>query len=167
MIDFLKNKEIHAYNQLMAVAERPDFLFSNDSSQYHAEAKYNMCTIQKLNKLIKKDQITIPELEQIFIFMEHSWAAYLSTYFTSKSFIFYIWGDDQIPALRLSVVSFYEDLELPFRCMLDKVDHLAYVMTSYYEKLQLAQNAMAKAGCKENQIEGSYTLMVYSKVIRC
>ncbi|GGJ23269.1 hypothetical protein [Paenibacillus hunanensis] len=167
MIDFLKNKEMHAYNQLMAVAERPDFLFSNDSSQYHAEANYNMYTIQKLNKLIKNNNISITELEQIFNFIEHSWTVYLSTYFTSKSFIFYAWGDYQIPALRLSVVSFHEDLELPFRCALDKTDYLAQVMTSYYEELQLDQNVIAKAGCNEIQIESSYLLTVYSKVIRC
>ncbi|WPP39706.1 hypothetical protein SK066_13845 [Paenibacillus hunanensis] len=167
MIDFLKNKEMNAYNQLMALAERPDFLFSNDSSQYHAEANYNMYTIQNLNKLIKKNKISITELEQIFNFIEHSWVAYLSTYFTSKSFIFYAWADYQIPALRLSVVSFYEGLELPFRCALDKTNCLAQVMTSYYEELQIDQNVMAKAECNEIKIESSYILTVYSKVIRC
>ncbi len=166
MIDFLKNKEMNAYNQLMALAERPDFLFSNDSSQYHAEANYNMYTIQNLNKLIKKNKISITELEQIFNFIEHSWVAYLSTYFTSKSFIFYAWGDYQIPALRLSVVSFYEGLELPFTCALDKTNCLAHIMTSYYEELQLDQNVIAKADCNVSQMESSYILTVYSKVIR-
>lgn len=54
MIGFLKNKELKAFHEILEVAEHPSLLFSNDKEQYNSEARYNLYTIQKLNKLIKK-----------------------------------------------------------------------------------------------------------------
>lgn len=54
MIDFLRNKGIKAYHEVTEIAEQPNLLFSNDKEQYNAKANYNLYTIQKLNKLIKR-----------------------------------------------------------------------------------------------------------------
>ncbi|GAA4837596.1 hypothetical protein GCM10023310_13970 [Paenibacillus vulneris] len=106
MIDFLRNKAVKAYDEINDIAEQPNLLFSNDKGQYNAEASYNLYTIQKLNKLIKKSSISIGELEKVFIFIEASWSTYLKKHYRDRSFIFYIWGDYQMPAIKLSVVSF-------------------------------------------------------------
>ncbi|MFD1888240.1 hypothetical protein [Paenibacillus wenxiniae] len=170
MIDFLRSIDVKAYNQIIEIAGRPNLLFSNDGGKYHAEANYNMYTIQKLNKWIENNKLSVDELEQIFTFIEHSWSVYLSTYFKAKSFVFYVWGDYQIPALRLSVVSFYKELELPFKCALNKVNSLASVMNLYHQELQLNQCTILEAdpsSLNEYEAETPYILTVYSKVILC
>ncbi|GIP22896.1 hypothetical protein J22TS3_31710 [Paenibacillus sp. J22TS3] len=63
MIDFHKNKAIKAYSEIITITGDPSLLFSNDRKQCNAEAAYNMYTIQTLNKLIKKDRISVSELE--------------------------------------------------------------------------------------------------------
>lgn len=68
MIDFLRNKAVKAYNEIIDIAEQPNLLFSNDKGQYNAEASYNLYTIQKLNKLIKKSSISIGELEKVYFY---------------------------------------------------------------------------------------------------
>lgn len=52
MIDFLKNKGIKAFHEILEIAEHPNLLFSSDKEQYNSEAQHNLYTIQKLNKLI-------------------------------------------------------------------------------------------------------------------
>jgi hypothetical protein len=58
MIDFLKNKGIKAFHEILEIAEHPNLLFSNDKQQYYAEARYNLYTIQKMNRLIRKNSIS-------------------------------------------------------------------------------------------------------------
>lgn len=170
MIEFLINKGIKAYNEIIEIAEQPNLLFSNDSGQYNAEANYNLYSIQKLNKLIKKDSVSIPELEKIFIFIEKSWSAYLNKHYRGKSFLFYVWGDYQAPAIRLSVVSFYEGLELPFGGILNKVNNIQNVLIQYKEKAQfegitIIETDELNLNYEETGID--YILTVYSKIINC
>ncbi|OPH54965.1 hypothetical protein BC351_30040 [Paenibacillus ferrarius] len=170
MIDFLKVKGIKAYNEIIEIAEQPNLLFSNDSGQYNAEANYNLYTIQKLNKLIKKNSISICELEKVFIFVETSWSAYLNKHYKDKSFLFYIWGDCQIPAIRLSIVSFYEGLELPFGCILNKVKDIQNLLIQYKEKAQFDGITIIEtdeSDLNEDETESEYILTVYSKIIKC
>lgn len=164
MIDFLRNKGIKAYNEIIDIAEQPNLLFSNDSGQYNAEANYNLYTIQKLNKLIKKNIVSIRELETVFIFIENSWSAYLNKHFRGKSFLFYVWGDYQIPAIRLSVVSFYEGLDLPFRCILNKVNNIQGVLIQYQEKAQF-DGITDELNLNVDETGSDYTLTVYSNII--
>ncbi|WP_336771350.1 hypothetical protein [Paenibacillus sp. MMO-58] len=170
MIDFLRNKSIKAYNEIIEIAEKPALLFSNDSGQYISEAKYNLYTIQKLNKLMKKDSVSIHELEKIFIFIEYAWSAYLKKHFRGKSFLFYVWGDSQIPAFRISVFSYYEGLELPFGCTLNKVSNLQNVLIQYKKEAQF--DGLTIIGTDESILnddgtEMNYILNVYSKIITC
>ncbi|MGZ9586523.1 hypothetical protein [Paenibacillus marinisediminis] len=136
MIGFLKNKGIKAYHEVTEIAEQPNLLFSNDREQYNTEANYNLYAITKLNKMIKKDSISITELKQVFGFIEGSWSVYLCKHYKGKSFVFYFWGDYLMPAIRVSVVSYYEGLELPFGCVLNKVDDMKEVFSQYKEKAQ-------------------------------
>lgn len=170
MIDFLKNKGLKAFYEISAIAEQPNLLFSNDKEQYHSEAQYNQYTIQKLNKLIHKHNISIKELQQIFGYIETSWSDYLSKYYRGKSFIFYVWADDQIPAFRVSVVSYYEGVELPFRCSLNKVNDMIEVLTPYVDKAQsdgVAAFELAEAdeASPSSEADNVYKLIVYSKKI--
>ncbi|MCM3786238.1 hypothetical protein M3231_25100 [Neobacillus mesonae] len=137
MIDFLKNRGIKAYHEVLEIAEYPNLLFSNDPGQYLAEARYNLYTIQKLNKLIKRDLISLSELEQVLSFIESSWSAYVHKHYRGKSFLFYLWGDVQIPAIRFSIVSLHEGMELPFRSPLNKVNCMSEVLTSYLHNIEL------------------------------
>ncbi|WP_079914443.1 hypothetical protein [Paenibacillus sp. 32352] len=170
MIDFLRNKAVKAYNEIIDIAEQPNLLFSNDKSQYNAEASYNLYTIQKLNKLIKKSSISIGEMEKVFIFIEASWSTYLKKHYRDRSFIFYIWGDYQMPAIKLSVVSFYEGFELPFGCILNKVSDMQDVLFQYKEKAYfdgITIIEMDESILNEEELENDYILTVYSKIIRC
>ncbi|MDR0269415.1 hypothetical protein [Paenibacillus sp.] len=170
MIDFLRNKGIKAYNEILEIAEQPNLLFSNDSGQYNAEARYNLYTIQKLNKLIKKSSISIGELEKVFTFIEASWSTYLKKHYRDRSFIFYIWGDYQIPAIRLSVVSFYEGFELPFGCILNKVSDIQDVLFQYKEEAYFDGITIIEtdeSSLNEEESERDYILTVYSKIISC
>ncbi|MBH5318978.1 hypothetical protein I6N90_14325 [Paenibacillus sp. GSMTC-2017] len=173
MIDFLKNKGIKAYNEIIEIAEQPNLLFSNDRGQYNSEASYNVYTIHKLNKLIKKNNISISELDNIFLYIEASWSSYLNKYFKGKSFVFYLWGDYQIPAIRVSVVSFYEGLELPFTCVLNKVNDLKELLGQYKKEAQfegICINQIDESDSNINnihEIEAEYTLTIYSKMINC
>ncbi|MCK9858948.1 hypothetical protein [Paenibacillus sp. ATY16] len=154
MIEFLKNKGIKAYNEIVEIAEQPNLLFSNDSGQYYAEANYNLYTIQKLNKLI----------------IENSWSVYLNKYFRGKSFVFYVWGDFQIPAIRLSVVSYYEGLELPFGCTLNKGSNIQNVLFQYKEEAQFHGFTIAEtedSNLNDDETERDHILTVYSKIINC
>lgn len=170
MIDFLRNKGVKAYKEIIEIAEQPNLLFSNDSNQYNAEANYNLYTIQKLNVLIKKKSVSINELEKVFIFIENSWLTYLNKHYKSKSFLFYIWGDYQMPAIKLSVVSFYEGLELPFGYCLNKVNDIQDVLIQYKEKAQfdgIAIIEMDEIGLNVDESENDRKLTVYSKIISC
>ncbi|NIK70250.1 hypothetical protein [Paenibacillus sp. BK720] len=170
MIEFLKNKGIKAYNEIVEIAEQPNLLFSNDSGQYNAEANYNLYTIQKLNKLIKKDNVSIYELEKVLIYIENSWSVYLNKYFRGKSFVFYVWGDFQIPAIRLSVVSYYEGLELPFGGTFNKVSNIQNVLLQYKEEAQFHGFTIAEtedSNLNDDETERDYILTVYSKIINC
>ncbi|PUA36419.1 hypothetical protein C8Z91_23720 [Paenibacillus elgii] len=170
MIDFLRNKGIKAYNEIIEIVEQPNLLFSNDSGQYNAEARYNLCTIQKLNKLIKKSSISISELEKVFIFIEASWSTYLKKHYKDKSFIFYIWGDYQIPAIRLSVFSFHNGFELPFGCILNNVNDIQNVLIQYKEKARFDDITIIEtdeSNLNDDETESDYILTVYSKIISC
>jgi hypothetical protein len=170
MINFLRNKGIKAYNEIIEIAEQPNLLFSNDIGQYNAEASYNLYTIQNLNNLIKKNNISISELEKVFIFIEAAWSAYLNNYFKGKHFVFYLWGDYQIPAIRISVISFYKELELPFGCTLNKVYEMQDVLTQYKEKVQFDGIPIInidKSDSHEDEDVHKYILTVYLKIIKC
>lgn len=172
MIDFLKRKGIKAYNEIKEIAEQPDLLFSNDPQQTNAEASYNMYTIQNLNKLVKKKGISIVELEKVFSFVETSWETYLKKHYSGKVFVFYMWNDDLIPAIRVSVVSYFKGIELPFSCELNKVSDMQYVFTSYIENAQfngliIAENVDDIKDIAESEKENEFYLTVYQKVISC
>ncbi|WP_240961187.1 hypothetical protein [Aneurinibacillus aneurinilyticus] len=172
MIDFLKSKGIKAYNEIKEIAEHPDLLFSNDLRQINAEASYNMYTIQSLNKLAKKKGISIVELEKVFSFVEASWETYLKKYYSGKAFFFYMWGDNLIPAIRVSVVSYFKGLELPFSCELNKVSDMQNIFKAYVENAQFnglvitMQEEVTDEG-EESEIEQDFCLTVYSKIISC
>lgn len=171
MIDFLKNKGIKAFHEILEIAEHPNLLFSSDKEQYNSEAQHNLYTIQKLNKLIKKNNISIYELQQVFGFIETSWSEYLKKVYQGKSFVFYVWGDYQIPAIRVSVVSYYEDIELPFECLLNKVNDMSEVLRLYVDKAEFAGMAIMESNEAEEvsnpESDNIYTLTVYSKKITC
>jgi hypothetical protein len=173
MIEFLKTKRIKAFHEIIAIAEKPDLLFSNDREQYNAEALYNLYTLQKLNKLIRKGHISMNELAQVFNFIETSWSVYLSKHYknTGKDFVFYCWGDYQIPAIRFSIVSYYEGLELPFTCVLNKVNDMKDVLSEYITKAQLEGISIMEEQTPHevtNLEPGKpYTLTLYSKKIHC
>jgi len=40
MINYLKNKGIKAFCEILEIVEHPNLLFSNDKEQYNAEARY-------------------------------------------------------------------------------------------------------------------------------
>ena len=170
MIDFLRNKSIKAFHEISEIAECPDLLFSNDKQQYQAEARYNFYTIQRLNKLIRKDKLSLNEFKQLISFIEDSWSSYLSHHYPGKSFVFYCWGDYQIPALRVSVVSFYEGVELPFGCVLEKVHDISQVLSQYVdvvkiERIEVLETAEEISSPQSDN--NKYKLMVYSKRVIC
>jgi len=175
VIGFLKNKGIKAFYEISAIAEHPNLLFSNDRQQYYSEAQFNLYTLQKLNKLIKKNKLSLNELQQIFGYIETSWSDYLRKYYRGKSFIFYLWGDEQIPAIRFSVVSYYEGVELPFRCSLNKVNDMSEVLSQYVNKTQfdgvtiieLDKADETDKASSSSESDYGYTLTVYSKKITC
>ncbi|MCM3203999.1 hypothetical protein [Paenibacillus illinoisensis] len=174
MIDYLKNKGIKAFYEISTIAEHPNLLFSNDREQYFSEAQFNLYTIQKLNKLIKKHKLSLNELQQIFGYIETSWTNYLRKYYRGKSFIFYLWGDEQIPEIRFSVVSYYEGVELPFRCSLNKVHDMSEVLSLYVNKTQFDGVTIIELDevdeTDNSPSSGSdygYTLTVYSRKIIC
>ncbi|CAH1214591.1 hypothetical protein PAECIP111893_03820 [Paenibacillus plantiphilus] len=174
MIDFLKNKGQKAYDEISAIAEKPNLLFSNDREQNSAEASYNLFTIHKLNKLIKKDNISINELEQVLSFVEASWSSYLRKHYIGKSFVFYFWGDYQIPAIRVSVVSYYEGRELPFECILNKISDMKEVLSQYkvkalFDGITVIESDEFDEGNDNNkdEAEDTYMLTIYCNIIDC
>ncbi|WP_341346600.1 hypothetical protein [Paenibacillus sp. FSL H3-0469] len=170
MIDFLRDKGLKAFHEISEIAECPDLLFSNDKQQYQAEARYNFYTIQRLNKLIRKGKLSLNEFEQLISFIEDSWSSYLSRHYPGKSFVFYCWGDYQIPALRVSVVSFYEGIELPFRCVLEKVNDISQVLSHYADIVKAESIEVLEAAEEVSSSESDnnpYKLMVYSKRMIC
>lgn len=172
MVDFLKNIGIKAYEEISAIATQPNLLFSNDSGQYYAEATYNLYIIRTLNKWIKKNRISISELEQVIGFIESSWFTYLSTHFKGKAFVFYFWGDCIIPALKVSVVSYYERLDLPFVCNLNKVHDMKEVLSQYkaeakFDGIAIIESDQLEVDDVLDEAEENYTLTVYSKIFHC
>lgn len=172
MIDFLRKISLKAFHEISEIAESPDLLFANDPQQYEAEARYNFYTIQRLNKLIRRGKLPLNECEQLIGFIEHSWSSYLSSHYPGKSFVFYCWGDYQIPAIRVSVVSFYEGTELPFRCVLEKVNDISKVLSQYVdvvkgEEIQDKVSEVTEEVSSEESDNDAYKLMVYSKRIIC
>ncbi|MEK4045107.1 hypothetical protein NSU18_15765 [Paenibacillus sp. FSL H8-0048] len=170
MIDFLRDKSIKAFHEISEIAERPDLLFSNDKQQYQAEARYNFYTIQRLNKLIRKDKLSLNEFKQLISFIEDSWSSYLSRLYPGKPFVFYCWGDYQIPAFRVSVVSFYEGVDLPFGCVLEKVNDISQVLSHYVDIVKAGSIEVSEAEEEMSSPESDnndYKLMVYSKRMIC
>ncbi|MBJ6362483.1 hypothetical protein ACFOQM_14550 [Paenibacillus sp. GCM10012307] len=171
MINFLKNKRIKAYYEILEIAKHPNLLFSNDKEQYNAEARYNLYTIQKLNKLIKKKNISMNELQHVFGFIETSWSRYLREHYQGKSFVFYFWGDYQIPAIRVSIVSYHEGIELPFECDLKKVNDMNDVLSLYLDKADFdGMTFIESDGIDEVsnlEPDNGYMLTVYTKEIIC
>ncbi|WP_409345212.1 hypothetical protein [Paenibacillus sp. MBLB4367] len=171
MIDFLKKMGIKAFYEILEIAEHPNLLFSNDKEQYFAEARYNQYTIQILNKLIKKNRTSLNELQQVIGFIETSWSTYLSKYYKGKSFVFYFWCDFQIPAIRVSVVSYYEGVELPFGCVLNMVNDKSEVLSLYVNKADFDGMTIIESDGAEEvsnlESDNGYTLTVYSKKINC
>jgi hypothetical protein len=125
-----------------------------------------------LNKLIKKNSFSLNELQQVIGFIETSWTRYLSKYYEGKSFVFYFWGDYQIPAIRLSIVSYYEGIELPFGCVLNKVNDMSEVLSLFVDKAEFdGMTIIESDGADEvsslDSDNNGYTLTVYSKKIIC
>lgn len=81
----------------------------------------------------------------------------------------FIWGDYRIPAIQVSVVSLYEGKELPFRCVLEKVNHLSKVLLQYVDVVKGEEiHEIVSEAAKDNSVESDnnlYKLMVYSKRI--
>ncbi|MCM3745773.1 hypothetical protein M3223_00255 [Paenibacillus pasadenensis] len=171
MIEFLRSRSTKVYQELVKIAEQPDLLFSNDQNQRMSEARYNFFTIQKLNKLISTGRINVIELQRIMSYIEVSWTDYLSKYYQGKSFLFYFWGDYQIPALRVSIISYFDGLELPFGCALNKATDMNEVLSQYVDKAQLDRmiNVEPKEAYEAEKIEpdSNYKLTVYLKKIIC
>ncbi|MFE6799578.1 hypothetical protein [Paenibacillus chitinolyticus] len=172
MIDFLKIKNSKAYAEIMEIAEQPGVLFSNDPLQMEAEALYNMRTIQRLNKLIKRDSVSLHELDNLFAFLEDAWASYLQKFYAGKTFVFYLWGDYQIPAIRFSVISYEEGLRLPFACKVNQASDRKEVLLAYREKacfdgLQILQHEEDSGTTNEEEEETAYTATVYTRIIEC
>ncbi|WP_405081742.1 hypothetical protein ACI48J_03720 [Paenibacillus chitinolyticus] len=169
MIDFLKTKGIKAYNEIVEIAERPDLLFSNDRDQVDAEARYNHRTIQRLNKIIKNNKLSLNELEDILAFVESAWASYLKKFYAEKTFVFYMWGDYQIPAIRISAVSYYEGLGLPFGCIVNQIDDRKEVLTQYREKACFDGVPVAESEdlnlAADDEEENTYILTMYARII--
>lgn len=169
MIDFLRNKGIKAYNEIIEISEQPNLLFSNDRGQYNAEASYNLYTIQKLNKLIKKNNISIDELEKVFVFIEESWSTYLNNHYKGRP-LFFTYGEIFRFLLLGFSRFFYEELELPFRCILTKVNDIQDVLIQYKENAQLDGITIIdvdESDLYEDEEENDYILTVYSKIIKC
>jgi len=104
--------------------------------------------------------------------VESSWSSYLSQHYKGKSFIFYLWGDYQIPAIRVSVVSYDEGKELPFECVLNKVKDVKEVVAEYITKAQFGGITVIEANESDEAdhttgIETRYMLTVYSNMIDC
>ncbi|EGL15228.1 MULTISPECIES: hypothetical protein [unclassified Paenibacillus] len=169
MITFLQTKGIKAYNEILEIAERPDFLFSNDRDQVDAEARYNHRTIQRLNKMIKYNKLSLNELEDVVAFVESAWASYLKKFYEEKAFVFYMWGDYQIPAIRISVVSYYEGLGLPFGCIVNQVDDRKEVLIQYREKACFdgipIRDSEDPNSVIDDEEENTYLLTVYARII--
>ncbi|WP_235941350.1 hypothetical protein [Paenibacillus puerhi] len=123
--------------------------------------------------MIKNSNIAIRDLEKVFSFIESSWYDYLKKHYKGKVFVFYVWGDYQIPAIRISIASFYKELELPFVCSLNKVNSLNELLVQYREKAQFNGIAIIEVDETDNnmdnndEIESHYKLTVYSKIIKC
>ncbi|MFS0840387.1 hypothetical protein [Paenibacillus sp. 1P03SA] len=172
MIDFLKTKNSEAYAEIVEIAERPDMLFSNDPLQMEAEALYNMRTIQRLNKIIKNNKLSLGELEDIFAFVESAWAAYLVKFYREKTFIFYLWGDYQIPAIRFSVISYKVGRGLPFASKVNQVSDRKEVLLAYREKvcfdgIQILRHEEDSDTTNAKEEEAVYTPTVYTRMIEC
>lgn len=75
-----------------------------------------------------------------------------------------------MPAIKLSVVSFYEGFELPFGCILNKVSDMQDVLVQYKEKAYFDGITIIETDesiLNEKESENDYILTVYSKIIRC
>ena len=113
MIEFLQQKGLKAYNEIVEICQKPDLLFSNDPNQLDSEARQNMWSIQSFNRLLHKNQISVVEVSIVFTYIEQSIEDYLKRFYNDKSFLFYVWADALVPAIRFCVVTNFEDL-LPF-----------------------------------------------------
>ena len=76
----------------------------------------------------------------------------------------------KLTIIRLSVVSFYEGLELPFGCILNKVNDIQNILFQYKEKAQFDGITIIETDESDlngNETESEYILTVYSKIIKC
>lgn len=168
MIDFLKNKSIVLYDLIAGVADSPNLLFSNDPNQNLAEADNNLFTMQDLNKLIKRKRIDMSELVAIFRYIEDRWTEYLKRYYTGKNFIFYLWGDHQIPAIRFCIISCYaEDQKLPFGRTLKQYEQLDPILVDYQNKAFFEGIPVFQEEDSTVAMDIHYRLLVYSRIITC
>ncbi|WP_231891358.1 hypothetical protein [Paenibacillus swuensis] len=110
-----------------------------------------LCTIQNLNKLIKKESILISELEQVLGYVEISLITYLNKHYRGGFFVFYVWGDYLIPAIRVSIVTYYEGLELPFECSLYNVNDIKEVLLQYKDKAHFEGITIENVSDKETR----------------
>ncbi|OXM16217.1 hypothetical protein CGZ75_05860 [Paenibacillus herberti] len=97
-------------------------------------------------------------------------STYLSKHYKGKRFVFYLWVDYLVPAIRISIVSYYEKLELPFGCNLNKVDDLKEVISQFKNKALLngiSAERLLRESSDENEETANFILTVYSKIISC
>jgi hypothetical protein len=108
------------------------------------------------------------ELAVIFKYVECSWTRYLRMHYKGKDFMFYLWGDYLIPAIKFSIVSLHsEDQGLPFGCRLNKVDEIVPIIEMYQEKAMFKGIPIMEKSADVYDEQNDYTLTVYSKIIVC
>lgn len=68
-------------------------------------------------------------------------------------------------------MSYYEDIELPFECLLNKVNDMSEVLRLYVDKAEFAGMAIIESNEAEEvsnlESDNIYALTVYSKKITC
>ncbi|GIP22895.1 hypothetical protein J22TS3_31700 [Paenibacillus sp. J22TS3] len=78
-----------------------------------------------------------------------------------------------IPAIRVSVISHFEDAELPFKCNIAKTNNMAEALSHYRNHVQFPDIDMATIKSVENDCDskmveaGPYLLPVYSQILKC
>jgi hypothetical protein len=150
MIEFLQQKGLKAYNEIVEICQKPDLLFSNDPNQLDSEARQNMRSIQSFNRLLHKNRISVHEVSIALTYIERSMEDYLRRFYNEKSFLFYVWPDALVPAIRFSVVSDFND-RLPFDCILNVTHDIKALIEEY--KAAAAFNGVPILE-HEEQIEG-------------
>jgi hypothetical protein len=111
LLEFLNMYSNKAYKEIEQITSNPNFLFSNDPGLIEVEAQNNYKYIHGFTRLMKKGTISNKDVVNSLLFVESKIEQYLQRFYKNKDFILVNYGDIGVPAITLTVFSYFDNDE--------------------------------------------------------